>query len=148
MVDLAFLLITFFMLTTSMNKPGMFGLTMPDKTDPTKETGVPASRTLTLCIGSNHKVVAFRGTIEEPFDKPVVVGFDKDGLRKTISDTKNTVAKESGKSTIVLLKSSDKSQYGDLVNALDELKITGIDTYAVIDITKKDIELLKQKNLN
>jgi biopolymer transport protein ExbD len=144
MVDLAFLLITFFMLTTSMNKPGAFGLAMPSEGG---EGPVPASRTLTLCLGSNHQVVSYLGTTENPLSPPKAVSFNQDGVRKSIMEMKEAVLKNTGKSMILLIKPSDKSQYGDLVNSLDEVKINGVDIYAIVDITSKDIDMLKQKNV-
>ncbi|GAA4392284.1 biopolymer transporter ExbD [Hymenobacter koreensis] len=56
MVDLAFLLLTFFMLTTSFAKPAAMQLTMPDKDG---ETGTPASKSLTLILGKNSQVHYF-----------------------------------------------------------------------------------------
>ncbi len=144
MVDLAFLLITFFMLTTTLQKPRIFELAMPVDEAP---GGVPASRTLTLCIGSNHHVISFRGTIDEPIGEPKVLNFDNSGVRKTILDTKEIVSKNTNAPMIVLIKSSDKSQYGDLVNTLDELKIAGVEIYAVVDITPKDVAYLKSRSV-
>ncbi len=145
MVDLAFLLITFFMLTTSMNKPVMFNLAMPD---PTGESGGdPASRSLTLCLGSHHQVVSYMGVTEHPAQAPTVEGFDRNGLRKVIADMKKQVFEQSGKSLLVVVKPSDKSLYGDMVNALDELKIAGVDQYGITDITAKDISYLKDKKV-
>ena len=51
MVDLAFLLITFFMLTTTLNKPKAMDLAMPDKTVKTNQLPVAATRSMTILIG-------------------------------------------------------------------------------------------------
>ena len=147
MVDLAFLLITFFMLTTSMNKPGMFGVNMPDSNVPKPPLIIPQSRTLTLCIGSNHQVLYYLGMTENPLTEPKLCSFDKEGVRKAILDMKALVLKNTGKSTMVLIKPSDKSQYVDLVNILDEMKITGIDVFPIEAIGNKEIAFLQQKNV-
>ncbi|MBW4890188.1 biopolymer transporter ExbD [Mucilaginibacter sp. HMF5004] len=147
MVDLAFLLITFFMLTTSMNKPGMFGLNMPTDERPDPPMFIPESRTMTLCIGSNHQVLYYLGMTEKPLTDPKLCTFNKEGLRKAILDMQALVLKNTGKSLMVLIKPSDKSQYVDLVNTLDEMKITGIEVFPIEDIGTKEIAFLKQKNV-
>jgi biopolymer transport protein ExbD len=147
MVDLAFLLITFFMLTTSMNKPGMFGVNMPESKETKPPFIIPESRTLTLCIGSNHQVLYYLGMTEKPLTEPKLCSFDKDGVRKAILDMQALVLKNTGKSMMVLIKPSDKSQYVDLVNTLDEMKITGIEIFPIEAIGTKEVAFLQQKKV-
>jgi biopolymer transport protein ExbD len=143
MVDLAFLLVTFFMLTTSLDKPKIMSLVMPDGTsDPAP---VAASRTVTLCLGKDNQLVYYRGTLEKPIDAPQIMTYSKDGLRRTLFNTSQKIKQETGKPMIVLVKPSDHSAYGNLVNAIDELNITQTQMYAVTDISAKDVDLLKQK---
>jgi biopolymer transport protein ExbD len=62
MVDLAFLLITFFMLTTSLSKPVAMDIAKPDEpTDPDAGLQVPASRTMTILLGKDNKVAWYMG---------------------------------------------------------------------------------------
>src|SRR3954469_5065431 len=70
MVDLAFLLITFFILTTTLNKPKAMDLAMPDKDEQNTQLPVAASRTMTVLLGSNNKVEWFVG---EPGKTPGTV---------------------------------------------------------------------------
>src|SRR3569833_570098 len=84
MVDLAFLLITFFILTTTLNKPKAQELIMPDKDDTHQQLPVPESRTMTLLLGNNDKLEWFVG---KPGDmKPNIIGYGKNDLRKALVD--------------------------------------------------------------
>jgi len=146
MVDLAFLLITFFMLTTTLLKPKAMDLAMPDKDDQKTQMPVPASRTMTILLGSSNKIEWYMG--EPGKSAPTVDNFGKTGLRKALLDNYDKVKKESGgKEMIVLIKPSDKSNYGNMVNALDELNITNIQIHAIVDITQPEIDELKKQNL-
>lgn len=144
MVDLAFLLVTFFMLTTRLDKPKAMSLAMPDGS--TEETGVPESRTLTICLGNKNQVLWYRGLANKPLKGPEVVNYSAKGLRHTITDMTAQIRKETGQDMIVVIKPSDHSQYGDLVSTLDEMNITQTQRYAVADISKEDVELLKTKH--
>src|SRR5215217_6169934 len=85
MVDLAFLLITFFILTTTLQKPKAMDLVMPDK-DENNDTNlpVPESRTMTILLGSNNKLEWYIGMPSKPVTAPVVDGYGKNGIRKAI----------------------------------------------------------------
>ncbi|MBE7178222.1 MAG: biopolymer transporter ExbD [Mucilaginibacter polytrichastri] len=146
MVDLAFLLITFFMLTTSLSKPQAMDLAMPDNTGP-ERLPVPETRTLTLCLGKDNGLVWYRGSAAHPIGTPAKTGYGKDGLRRILLGENSKTQRESGKPVIVLVKAADRSKYENFVATLDELKITGIQTYAVVDITSADDALLKAKGL-
>jgi biopolymer transport protein ExbD len=146
MVDLAFLLITFFMLTTTLSKSKAMDLAMPDKKD-SVQVPVSASRSLTICLGKNNQAMWYVGELKNPIIAPAVTGFDKDGIRKAILETGKKVFDKTGKSMIVLVKPSDHSVYNNLVNTLDELNITNIPSYAIVDIDRHDIDALKQKGV-
>jgi len=145
MVDLAFLLITFFILTTTLNKPKAMDMVMPDKDEQHDQLPVPASRTMTILLGSDNKVEWFIG--EPGKSVPTTDHFGKDGLRKALLENYDKIKQASGKEMIVLIKPSDKSTYQDLVAALDELNITNIQEHAIVDILPAEIELLKRDKL-
>src|ERR1700710_1310903 len=78
MVDLAFLLITFFMLTTTLNKPKAMDLAMPDKDDIKKDQlDIAASRSMTLLLGSNDKLEWYIGLAGK--SAPTVDNYGKNG---------------------------------------------------------------------
>jgi len=146
MVDLAFLLITFFMLTTTLAKPQAMDLGMPDKDDVKKDQlPVPASRTMSILLGSKDKLEWFVG--EPGKVAPNIDNYGKTGIRKALLDNYQRVKQQSGKEMIVLIKPSEKSNYKNLVDILDELKITNVQIYAIVDITSAEIESLKRDNL-
>lgn len=147
MVDLAFLLITFFMLTTSLNRPQAMDLAMPDK-DEKQDTQleVADNRTMTILLGKDNKVEWYMGTIENP-STPTVEGYGKNGIRKAILEKMKDVKATTGKDIMILLKPSDKSNYRNLVDILDEMKITNVQSYAIVDITTPEIGLLQRDNI-
>jgi biopolymer transport protein ExbD len=88
MVDLGFLLITFFMLTTTMIKPQTMEIAMPskDKVTEDEQTKVKASRAITIILGKDGKVYYYEGTRDENGNDPKVVqtDFSAQGLRKLL----------------------------------------------------------------
>jgi len=147
MVDLAFLLITFFIMTTTLAKPKAMDMVMPDKSKKDVQLPVPETRTMTVLLGSNDKIEWWIGPAGSPTHTD---NFGKDGIRKTlVEQDKKIQATHGGKDNymIVLVKPSDKSTYKDFVNMIDEMNIAGIQSRAIIDITKPEIALLQRDGL-
>jgi biopolymer transport protein ExbD len=142
MVDLAFLLITFFMLTTSLTKPKAMDVSMPVG----EETGgVPESRTMTICLGKNNQAMYYLGAADKPLIAATITNYSGNGLRHAIFETRKHVQQTTGKSMIVIIKPAESSIYENLVNTLDEMKITDVQQYAIADIASKDISMLKDR---
>jgi hypothetical protein len=130
-------------MTTSLQKQKAMDIAMPihGQSEPVGE-----SRTMTVCLGKDNKVMWYLGMPENPLVKPQLVDYSKAGLRAALIKTEKDIAKSTGKSMIVILKPSSHSVYGNVVNAIDELNITNVSSYAVAEISPKDIDMLKQKN--
>jgi biopolymer transport protein ExbD len=132
MVDLGFLLITFFMLTTSLMKPVTMQLNMPvDKgTSPVK-----CSESLNVVIDSENRVHYFQGECN-----PTVhtTDFSGNGIRQVLFDYKRKI----GDAFTVVIKSTDKAKYRNMVDLLDEMTITNNKRYAIVGITKEDEKLI------
>ena len=141
MVDLAFLLITFFMLTTVLTKPHAMKLAMPVG----PPGGVPESHTITLCLGNKNHALWYLGMPEKPLTTPALVGYGKE--MASMLQTANEKFKAIGKDLVVVIKPSNYSVYENLVDVLDELNITKVPTYAIANITGKDIDFLKEKGI-
>lgn len=152
MVDLAFLLITFFMLTTTLSKPQSMSLGLPDKDDDpskNKDIKVDENRTMTVLLGENNKLVYYMGLLATPIGGPKDMAFGKDGIRKELLSRKVSVVEYTGskdKGMIVIIKPSKKSKYKNLVDILDEMAITGVETYAIVpEFTPEEQKLLEGK---
>jgi biopolymer transport protein ExbD len=89
MVDLAFLLITFFMLATTFSKPQTMEIAMPSKDKVTEEeqTKVKASRAVTIVLDKDNAVYYYEGTRDEKTGQDPVVSktdFSPKGVRKLL----------------------------------------------------------------
>jgi len=147
MVDLAFLLITFFMYTTTLQKPKAMNLAMPDNSVKTTQLAVAASRTMTIVLGGHNKIEWYMG--EPGKTAPTVDNFGANNIRKAIIDNaKQVAATHSGDEAAmeVVIHPSDKSTYENLVAILDEMSITNIKIYAIVKILPMEVDDLKKNN--
>jgi biopolymer transport protein ExbD len=141
MVDLAFLLLTFFMLATTFNKPKTMELVLPEKPKPEDAPPkVNEKNVLTVLLAKDNKVVWYIG-VTDP--QPTVTSFSKTGIRKVLLEKQAEI----GKKFVVLIKPSDASTYKNVVDILDEMAITNIRSYALVDIDPADKDLLAAQNL-
>ncbi len=140
MVDLGFLLITFFVFTTTMSQPtGMF-LNMPDdKVKPGEETLTAESGALTILLGNNNHVYYYEGLLEENAANVKASSFKE--IRDVIINKKQTTAE---KDFMVLIKPGNESNYKNVVDILDEMAINGVDRYALINNVEESDQLAIQ----
>ncbi|MEM6261831.1 MAG: biopolymer transporter ExbD [Bacteroidota bacterium] len=154
MVDVAFLLLTFFVLTATMRDDATMSLTMPPKVDedvPDDETKVKVveEKILTIILNDDDVIKYFVG-ITEPEVKET--NFDpKTGIRKVILTHLNKKPnrcidyKRRGQTPpencwdpIFLIKPRNESRYSNLVDLLDEMAITEAPKYAIDKFTDAD----------
>lgn len=144
MVDLGFLLITFFILTTTLQKPQTMQLNMPVKDEEKQETQpVKLSESLAVVLGKDNKVYYFQGLATDPNTKIQVTDFSPKGIRKVLLEKKAEI----GEKFTVVLQIQDEASYKNTVDILDELAITGIERYAIIDNIPQDNEAIKKTGL-
>lgn len=155
MVDLGFLLITFFMFTTTMSKPKTMEINMPYKGDDVeKPSEVKKSTALTVLLSKNHRVYYYEGIGDDPTTPPDVqmTSFkNPGGIRDVIIDKKKKVDDlvRSGAllptdKTTILIKPDYNSTYDDFVNIIDEMNINDISVYAIVDISPVDKEFIQK----
>jgi biopolymer transport protein ExbD len=140
MVDLAFLLLTFFVMTTTLNKPQTMEITMPEKPKPGDEMPeINEKNVLTLVLGEDDKVYWYMG-ITDP--KVEMSNFSATGIRKILLAKKAELPK-----LVVLIKPMDESKYKNMVDIMDEMNISAMQRFALVDITDTDVQLVKESQL-
>ena len=157
MVDLGFLLITFFMFTTTLSKPKTMEINMPYKDEKIKEeeqSKIKESTAMTVLLSKNHRVYYYEGLADDPDNPPTlqVTNFKpKGGIRDAIIDKKKKVEelKQQGllgakDQLTILIKPDDNSTYDDLLSIIDEMSINDVRVYAIVDITDVDREFIKE----
>ena len=145
MVDLGFLLITFFVFTTQLSQPTAMNLNMPyDKVNPGDE--ICASCVLTLFLQANNTIQYYEGS---PESNPVVrqASFAPEGIRNIILQKKKAVQKIIGQADdfVLIIKPADESTFQNFVDIVDEVAINNIKHYYIDEITAADKKLFSQK---
>ncbi len=170
MVDLGFLLITFFIFTATMQTPTTMDLNMPKDTQKQEEQNkVKQSGALTIMLGKNNQVYYYEGEL-----KPDASNFKQTtfkGIRDIIINKKKDVisnyvpspdedkeiiqrAKDNGdpdwqnaakdRDFVVIIKPDSDATYKNTVDILDEMTINNVKRFAMIKITDPELELIKK----
>lgn len=149
MVDLAFLLISFFMLTTTLNKPKAMELNMPkpvDKPDDAQDVG--ECQVLNIVIDTLDAVWYYEGLQVAGLQKTTFSG--ENGIRKQILKKIKKVPNEcpltkkgNKRDAIVLIKLMEGARYKNMVDILDEMDITDCKIYAIQEPDPIEIEAVK-----
>ncbi|HYV95493.1 MAG TPA: biopolymer transporter ExbD [Chitinophagales bacterium] len=146
MVDLGFLLVTFFILTSTMQKPKAMQVTMPQKPDSTVEVW-GALESMTIVLGPNDRIYYYAGMN----DNSEIQEINFSSVRKFLIDKNHAVLelqKEHGwkqHGVNILIKPMEDSKYQDVVNLLDEMNITHIKSYAIEDVGPSELRLIQSK---
>jgi len=157
MVDLGFLLITFFIFTTTMSTPTTMRLIMPkDEKNPKDQTEIKESGALTIMLGKGNQVYYYMGQIKPDGSNFTSTNFNE--IRKVIQDKKKAVM-EMGKSLgypkdtldkdfVVVIKPNTEASYKNTVDILDEMTINNVHRFALVDITDDENRLIKATEAN
>ncbi|GAB3771474.1 biopolymer transporter ExbD [Spirosoma horti] len=142
MVDLGFLLITFFILATTLSKPSSMTLNVPDKTKTEETEPIKASNVMTIFLGKDNKAhyIFGKAANEDPEVKTVGYGYE---FRQALQENARKVG---GEKFVVVIKPTKESTYKNMVDVLDEMAITKLKRYALVDVlTPDEKKLLKDK---
>jgi biopolymer transport protein ExbD len=136
MVDLGFLLITFFIFTTTMSQPTAMRLFLPkDVKNPDEQNKVKNSAVITLMLGKNDVIYYYEGDSAQGL-KPT----DFKKIRDIVIDKKR---RTDPKDFVVVIKPSVDATYKNTVNILDEMTIDGVKRYAMVDISPVEYNFIK-----
>jgi biopolymer transport protein ExbD len=152
MVDLGFLLITFFIFTTTMSTPATMKLFMPkDEKDKEKQTEIKESGALTIMLGKNNGVYYYEGFLKEDGSnfksstykeiRDVIINKKKAVMEngRRLGQPKDTLDKD----LVVVIKPNPEATYKNTVDILDEMTINQVHRFALIDITSDENMLIK-----
>jgi hypothetical protein len=174
MVDLAFLLLTFFILATSLNKPKALEIIYPKEVDKKEETTkLQDELATTLLIGEDDEdIYYYFGKFKPDTTALLPTDFSKDGFRKILLERNKDINervkllktahgnKEISDSTykkeysrlvndslapFVIVKTIEESKWRNVVNAVDELNITNVKKRAIIDMAESEAIAVRQK---
>lgn len=170
MVDLGFLLITFFVFTATMSTPTTLDLNMPkDIKDEKEQTEAKESGVLTILLGKADQVYYYEGKLVVDASGNNFKSTTFKGIRDEIIRKKKDVvsrhqhddtcpktqerAKEKGdpdwqtacadRDFIVIIKPDEDATYRNTVDILDEMTINQVRTYAMVKIGKEEMDLIK-----
>jgi biopolymer transport protein ExbD len=171
MVDLAFLLLTFFVLTATFTKPKSMEMIFPSKDS---EVLNPIKNGITFLISEN-KLFYYEGEFKSANDKNAtqlkelsisselkpflirkyapakakIMGLEKQFQNHQLVDSvflkRVADVKRDKDNPTILVKADDKASYKNIIDVVDEVNgVTG-SKYVMVDMSKVEFELIKAK---
>lgn len=170
MVDLGFLLITFFVFTATLSSPTTLDLNMPkDIKDPKDQTEVKESGVLTIMLGKGDQVYYYEGKLvvdatgnnfkQTTFKgiRDIIIAKKKDVISRYKTDPAceaeatakgKPISNCAEKDFVVIIKPSNDATYKNTVDILDEMTINQCRTYAMVKLSDPEYELIKATEAN
>jgi biopolymer transport protein ExbD len=170
MVDLGFLLITFFIFTATLSSPVAMDLNMPKETDQKDETKIKQSGALTILLGKDGHVYYYEGELTQENASSIFKSATFKDIRAEIIKKKQDViknytpgdkdeeikqkAKERGdpnwekaaldRDFVVVIKANEDATYKNTVDILDEMTINNVKRFAMVKISDTEKDLIKK----
>jgi len=172
MVDLAFLLLTFFVLTSTFSKPKIMSLVYPAKPETDSPIDPPKITHAITFLLTEDRIFYYEGEFKPGETKLEETTFGAQGVRKLLADknglvlnekaklegqlarkeivdsvyTQKLIAIQSNRDALkVLIKTDLKATCKNFIDLIDELKINNIGVVAPVDLMKSEEDLLNQK---
>lgn len=141
LVDLGFLLITFFMYTTTFTTPTMMKFAQPISDNTGNHAPIRVHNTLTFILGENNRLYYYQQELNKLSANDIKeVSFTTREIGNLIKEFKQNAIDPD--LFTVIIKPSEKSTYQNFVNILDEMMIFNQEHYSVVEISKKEEDFL------
>lgn len=147
MVDLNFLMLMFFMFTTTFSKPNVMDLGLPAKPHDKQQapdTEIKLSNSISILIGKDNRIFWHQqdntSLTEANLNETT---FDREGIRKVIQQAKANAADQS--KFTVIIKPTDDAVYKNFVDILDEMAITKSEQYGVTEVKPWEKAIYEKK---
>ncbi|MBM3423009.1 MAG: biopolymer transporter ExbD [Chlorobi bacterium] len=140
MVDVAFLLLTFFMLTTTFSKSNTMEINMPPETG---EVRIAEQNVMTVRIAGDGMAYCSLG---EEVPRRIALYEPSDSRRMVLSGDLRSLLREqtaANRKMVIVVKISEKAKYRNLVDLIDELNLMKIDRFSLDDYTDQDEAAIK-----
>jgi biopolymer transport protein ExbD len=152
LVDLGFLLITFFIFTATMSTPNTMRLIMPkDEKNEDKQTEVKESAALTILMGKDNNIYYYEGQLKADGSNFSSTTYKE--VREVIQNKKKNVMQMGrslgyhqdslDKDLVVVIKPNENATYKNTVDVLDEMTINNIKRFAIVDITQAERDAIR-----
>lgn len=142
MVDLGFLLITFFIFTSTMSTPTTLDLFMPKDTNKDEELNkAKESGALTILLGKDNNVYYYEGQLSVDDAGNNFKSTNFKGIRDVIINKKRSTPPED---LVIVIKPNEEATYKNTVDILDEMTINQVKRFALVDILEVENELIKK----
>ncbi len=142
LVDLGFLLITFFIYTTTFNQPSVLEFATPRNDSGT--SAINEENTLTLILGGENKIFWYQKPLSQVNSGDLVeTDYSSQGIRKVLLEKKKQ-AKNPDNWTVII-KPTDDATWGNTIDILDETIITRSNRKAIVDLSPQEIAAYQEK---
>jgi biopolymer transport protein ExbD len=150
MVDLGFLLITFFILTTTLTEAKAMRLFLPAGETPGNQVG--QSTVLTIIPINNETAFYYHGELSSAIRNNLngTINLSNNGIRKLIQEKKQALRRTQqfkADDMILIIKPTDESNLKNIVDAFDEVQINDLKHYAFVDLSPDEKKLLRERKL-
>jgi biopolymer transport protein ExbD len=143
MVDLGFLLISFFVITTELSEPKAMDLIVPKK-GPLMP--IKYSTAVTFLPAADNKLYYYFGDWKQAISQNEVfqISYQLNDIGKIITDRKNYLIKNKiePEQLFVMIKPGNRANYKNVVDLLDEMIILAVSRYALLKQDPAEIDFL------